>query len=117
MRAPLLALLLTACGAAEEASDGWAELGQTGAGYVGVCAPPTLLRQPRERLAADTCWRVDVGEGFGLTEADGPRDCETAPRCLVTRSTAVKRQLLDWTAEGEDSPYTWREVRCDDDCR
>lgn|SRR3990167_737656 len=116
MRLTALLLFLSACGSAEDASDGWASLGQSGAERAGVCAPATLLEQPRERYAADTCWRVEVPEGFGLTEADGTGDCERAPRCLVTRAPAVHRQLLDWTAEGEDNPETWREVLCDASC-
>ncbi len=115
---PLLLSIACGSGATEDYTDGWAELGQSGAEVAGACARPTLLEQPRERYAADTCWRVQVppGSGFGLTEADSSGDCESAPACLVTRAPAVHRQLLDWTAEGEDNPETWSEVRCDAGC-
>lgn len=111
MRAALMLLLLlvSAC------ADGLGTMAGDGArNYLSACAVPTLLEQPRERLADDTCWRVDVPDGFGLTETGG--SCESAPACHVTRSTVVERQLLDWDAEGEDNPSTWREVRCDERC-
>ncbi len=114
--APLLLslLLLFGCGAVDGASELGADMGEAGAALLGVCAAPTELKQPRERYAEDTCWRVEVPIGFGVTERGG--DCSDAPRCLLTRSTAVDRQLLDWSAEGEDSPESWHEVRCDEVC-
>ena len=105
---PLLLSLPCCFGGVGEAVGEW------GSGNGWLCAKPTTLEQPRERLAKDSCWRVDVPDGFGVTEVGS--DCENAPACLVTASTRVSRQLLNWEAEGESNPETWREVHCDATC-
>ena len=110
-RAGLLATSMLLLGCLDGVGSAVGDLSQE---HVGYCAPPTVLSQPRRRIAEDSCWRVDVPEGFGLTELGGA--CQGAPRCLLTRSTRVERQLLDWEAEGEDNPFTWREVSCDEVC-